>query len=214
MAVTWYELVKSEDVKRHVIHELADGTVLRYQSVRGACSFPGESAGSFVILGMEMDDKLETAPPPLVLLDEGLIEGISVDAFWSQVTDAVVAACASPLYLDLEDEPAMSAFYDFKSRNNVNVDIAQAPWVDRFRLGLGTCMDWLKEGRLDLHKDSLTRKELRSVERESLTDKPEQRFPLVNALRHCLSGFRKYAPTRPFEPGKYAGSGVQHGWMV
>ena len=212
----WHNLIRAEACKSHVLHQVETGGVIsevRFQCVRAAASPPGEGAGAYVVVGMEMDDVLEVAPAPLVLLTEGLIESFSVDSYWDRVTDAVVGACASPLYLDLDDQAVMSTFYDYKARTNVNVDVAQSPWVDAFRLGLGVCLDYLRAGRLDLHRDSLTRKELRTIEQSTLGDKPEVRWPLVNALRFCLSGFRKYAPTKPFEPGRYSGSGVK-GWMV
>jgi len=159
-----------------------------------------------------MDDVLEVAPAPLILLDEGLVESLSLDGYWDRVTDAVTATLANPLYLDIEDQGIATVFHDYQRRRGLSLDIQQAPWPDRFRLGLGTVLDWAKEGRLQLHRDSLTLRELKSIEGSTLGDKPEVKWPLTNSLRLLTAGFRKYAAAKPLTPGREFYGG-HDGWM-
>ncbi len=203
--VPWYNIINSDSTGRFIIHIVSNGGVeerIRYVSVRAGVSFPSQDAkGAVVVIGQEMDDKLEVNPTPLVLLDEWEFSGLSVDKFWDQVTDAVILHGARPVYFDVEDEANLLAFQDYCSRKKLNVDYQAAPYVDNFFAGLSTCNDWLREGRLDLHKTSKTREELKNITREHLRDSPETKFPLVNSLRHVLSGFRKYPPSKPLSLG-------------
>ena len=218
MTVRWYDLIKAERSKTAIIHEVGQGpevVVNRWQSVRAGVSFPDAGTpGAFVVIGLDVEEPFDTGPDPLVLIDEGLHEGVGIDSFWQEVTDAVTATLVRPLYLDMTDQPQMLAFYDFIGRRNLSIDFEPAPWPDRFQLGLGGVFDWFKDGRLDLHKDSKTRSELRGIEQAAVSgDHPERRFPLTNALRFVLSGFRKFPPVAPLKIGRGAPY-REGGWML
>ena len=214
--VHWYNLINSDSSGRFIIHIVMNGNDedrIRYVSVRAGVSFPSQdAAGAFCVVGQEMDDKFETAPAPLVLLDEWEFPGLSVDGFWDKVSDALVLHGAKPVYFDTEDEANLLAFQDYCSRKKLNIDYLAAPFADNFFTGLSTANDWLREGRLDLHKTSLVRNQLKSLTREDLRDSPETKFPLVNSLRHVLSGFRKYPPSKPLSLGMM-GERSPSAWM-
>jgi len=214
--VPWYHIVNSDSTGRFIIHIVMNGNVeekIRYVSVRAGVSFPSQDGkGAFVVVGQEMDDKLETAPTPLVLLDEWEFPGLSVDQFWDRVSDSLVLYGVKPVYFDATDETNLHVFMDYCDRRKLNVDYQAAPFVDNFFAGLSTCNDWLREGRLDLHKTSVTRDTLRNITRTDLQNSPETKFPLVNALRHCLSGFRKYPPVKPFNLGRMGYE--KNSWML
>jgi hypothetical protein len=218
--VPWYTLVSSDTSGKHIVHVIQNGgheQTIRYVSVRAGVSYPSEIApGAFCVVGQEMDDKLETGPSLLTLLDEWEYSGLSVDNFWNKVTDSLVLNAVSPLYLDerVQYEANLRAFQDYCDRMHLKIDFAFAPWSDNFFTGLSTANDWLSTGRLDLDKSSRTREQLKSITRDDLLDSPETKYPLVNALRHVLSGFRKYPPMKPLIPGKYTGYSREGGWMV
>ena len=214
--VPWYQLQNSDTGGRHIVHHVLNGDVeqtFRYVSVRAGVSFPSQEApGAFVVIGQELDDKLEVAPTPLVLLDEAVFTGLSVDGFWDKVTDAVVLHDAKPIYFDTQDEANLNAFQDYCNRKKLNIDYLGAPWPDNFFTGLSTANDWWSEGRLILDKTSQVRNQLKSITRADLKESPETKFPLVNALRHVLSGFRKYPPSKPLKLGMPMG--MKEGWML
>jgi hypothetical protein len=214
--VPWYNLINSDSTGKFIIHIILNGTVedkIRYVSVRAGVSFSSEEApGAFVVVGQEMDDKNEVAPTPLTLLDEWEFSGLSVDQFWDKASDALVLHGASPVYFDTQDEANLNAFQDYCSRKKLNIDYLAAPFADNFFTGLSTANDWLRERRLDLHKTSKTREQLKNITREHLRDSPETKFPLVNALRHVLSGFRKYPPSKPLSLGMMGCK--QDSWML
>jgi len=214
--VLWYQLKNSDSSGRFIIHTILNGGVeeqIRYLSVRAGVSFPSQdAAGAFVVVGQELDDKYETAPAPLVLLDEWEFTGLSVDTFWDKVTDAVVLHDAKPIYFDTQDEANLLAFQDYCNRKKLNIDYLNAPFADNFFTGLSTANDWWSEGRLILDKTSQVRNQLKSITRADLKESPETKFPLVNALRHVLSGFRKYPPSKPLKLGMPMG--MKEGWML
>jgi hypothetical protein len=169
-----------------------------------------------VVIGQEIQDKLEALPGPLILLDEWEFSGLGIDTFWDQVTDSLSLHEARPVYFDIADESNVAAFQDYLNRRKLSVDYSPAPWADNFFTGLATCNDWLREGRLDLNKSSLARAQLKNIKRDDLrdTEKPERKFPLVNALRHVVSGFRKIPSSRPLRMGEFKNLGGTGGWMI
>ena len=216
--VEWYKIISSEVTPKHTVHRVMVGgreeTIL-YASVRAGVSFPGEECpGALIVIAQETDDKFESSSPRLFLLDELEFGGLSVDRFWDAVTDALVLHHAAPLYLDIKDEVNLAALQDFCSRRDLNIDWQEAPFADNFFTGLATANDWLAQGRLELDKASRVRAQLKDVRQEDLRDKPAQRFPLVNAMRHVLSGFRKFPPAKPLELGRSMKHYGKGGWMA
>jgi len=216
----FYEVVSSFKDKciRHDVMEagIPEPVAHRYIAMRMGMTFPSDNGqGAFCVIGQEMPDKMEHNPEgPLHLLDEHVHQGLSLDEFFNKATDSYSLLCCSDLYCDTSNQPMHTGLLDFLDRAKINyVTIYDAPYRDSFYGGLAVCHDWWKAGKLILHPDSLTRLQLRGITKEDLKNDPWVKFPLVDCLRHVLSGYKKYPPSPPMLMGAY-GSFRDAGWML
>jgi hypothetical protein len=198
----------------HVVPEGTELTKVRYTSVRMGLSFPSKEAkGAYVVLGQEwLDSRLYTGTGRLLLLDEYQYQDLSLDRFFEKLTDSFTLLMCDTLYAE-EIEPYHTALSDFCDKHRLNVDLISPPYADDFFAGLSIANDWFKKNRLELDQSSMTRAELKSITKEDLDNSPEARFPLVNSLRHLVSGFRKYPPVQYKVPKRSRGHRQPHAWM-
>ena len=213
----FYHCIASEG-GRHIIHEvdIGGGAIRkeRYIGVRLGVSWPTQKAkGAYVVLGQPVQDRLDAFSPPLTLLDEYEYNGLSLDEFFGRLTDSYSLLSCEIIYCDTDNQSLYTAFLDYLDRHRLGyVTTIGAPYLKDFFAGISVANDWLTARKLELHKDSLTRAELRSISREDLRQEPELRFPLANALRFAIAGFRKFPARPPITIGR--SFDVNHGWML
>ena len=213
----FYHCINSES-GRYIIHEVDIGAGAiekeKYIGVRLGVNWPTEkSKGAYVALGQPVQDRLDVFAPPLTLLDEYVYDGLSLDEFFGRLTDSYSLLSCEIVYCDTDNQALYTALLDYLDRHHLGyVTAIGAPYLKDFFAGISVANDWLTARKLELHKDSITRAELRSISREDLQQDPALRFPLANALRFAISGFRKFPARPPITIGRPGN--MSNGWML
>jgi hypothetical protein len=140
----------------------------------------------------------------LRLLSECLHSDISIDELFQKLSDDAVRLYAESIYTNVDGEQNadfVTAFEQYRYDNNIRLgSLKQAPFAETFDIGASLVLSWLKSGRLDIPSDSIVFDQLKQFSIQDLSDRPNEKFYAINALRHCVSGFQKYGPTRPWRP--------------
>ena len=124
------------------------------------------------------------------------------------------ACAADSLYLDTADEGPHEAFLSFISEKHLHsISFLDPPWKKQFYVGVSTCADWLKSGKLKLHGDSETLAELKAIAKESLEDSPMENYPYIDSLRFVMAGFKRDSSSRRGQPHTPPGTAREQIWI-
>lgn len=204
-----YNVIKAKKSKNRITHRVAkqDGSteIKEYSAIRGGLSWPmGTVPAYHCILGEEFvyinrdDEKVQRGK--LHLLSEHEYQDMSIDLMFARLTDDVVLLHCGTVYThtDQEYQDYLEAYQDFCFEKKVRLGcLEQAPFADNFELGTKKIFDWMRTGKLVLPEKSIIREQLKRIAKQELSDKPEDKFYAINALRFAVGAFHKFKPVRP-----------------
>jgi len=202
-----YDLIRSRKDKNGPIHhELHSDTkeknIKMYSAIRAGLHWPTEeSPGYAVFLGQEKpNSKLnpDIEQGPLRLLIEREYQGLRLNDFLGQITDDSALLKADIIYSQ-PDEALKRVFWDYCDDRNVKgFRLLEAPFFDRFLLGLNRILDLDSSGDLRIDKQSLVYQQLQAISKQDLALEPETKYWRLDALRHVVSGFAKSPPPKQY----------------
>jgi len=176
----------------------------KFFSIRFALVWPtAKSPGYFCAAGEEAYDERYYAPADnrgvIQVLTEYEHQGLSLDSFFSELTDQMISNLAESCYADLKDREKLTndgfkgALYDYLDRKRLrNISVEKVPFDD-FTLRLGIVKSWDERGNLSIEKNTPLYSELQGISRADLADPDvESKFFRLNCLSYLLSGFEKY----------------------
>lgn len=184
-----------------------DGKETKYSQIFAGLSFPtGSTPGAWCVCGEEYKPlpatKFEDAPKPgrgkIVLLAEGVAEGLSTDSLYSPLTDALALYSCRKVYCNTQSEdtvPFMEGLRSYIYKNSLQANLVDAPFVDNYTWGIAQVQDFEGDDMLTIPQGR-TKEELGTIGRANLDDEPEKLYPALNAYRHCIAAFSKHHPRR------------------
>ena len=221
------QLVKTErlpngNFKRIIKGPLGDEES-KFFCIRFALVWPTPtSPGYFIGAGEEAYDEKYYAPADgrgiIKVLAEYEHKDLSLDSFFSVLTDQMISNLAECCYCDVKQKESnndfRSSLYNYLDRKNLrNISIEKAPFDD-FVLRVGIVTSWDERGSLVIEKNTPLYSELKGISRADLSDpNVEAKFFRLNCLSYLLSGFEKYKPTKPLK-GFDKNYGGREQWML
>jgi len=196
------EAVKDEDnvISHKVVGDDGEVQKIKYAAIRGGVSWPNEDApGYFCILGEEFTENdygKEGTKRKIHLLSENEVDVISLDRFFSKLTDATKLFLCESLYADIdaENEGYVLAFQKFDESNKVVGSFYPAPYSELFFLGVSIIKDWLNDGTLKVPTGSIIHEQLKGMTAIDLRESSQTKFHAVNGLRHAVTALYKHSP--------------------
>jgi len=203
-----YLIVESERQGNCIIHKVASGGVnpdiFKWAAIRAGLSWPSpNSPGFYILIGEEYLEESRYGSKSrgkLQVFAEKNYQSLFLDGLFKALTDDCALYHCGKIYTDLpmeeDDNGEASLYREYAYLNHIPLGrLEEAPYSDNFALGVSLIKRWQENGLLVLPEDSLVRRELKILTKEDLADKPEIRFPAINALRFVISAFEKFKPS-------------------
>jgi hypothetical protein len=193
----WHEFIKSDGETQSA----------RYFQICGGLSWPNDYSSAFHVflsedfIGWpESGEKAQRGK--LRLLSECLHDNASIDEIFQKLSDDAVRLHAEWIYTNVDGEQyadLVTACEEYRYDNKIRLgSLKQAPFAETSYIGASLVLNWLKSGRFDIPPVSIVFDQLKQFSIQDFGDRPDEKFYAINALRHCVSGFQKYAPSRPW----------------
>lgn len=162
------------------------------RDIRGALVWPTiNSPGYYCIFG-QRDDVTPQGKLPLQFLGEASLE-LPKQIYQKVMQDAKRFVCYE-FYNDYQDgnDELIRAFYEYcRYQRNANVKFTKAPFSKSFHIGILLIKEWIKKNALNIPNDTILREQLKNIDTADLTEKPEEKFFAVNALRFIVATVEK-----------------------
>jgi hypothetical protein len=177
--------------------------IKRYAAIRGGITWPTSKAPAyFCIVGEEYiaprctDEK---APPgPRIPIAEFMSDSLSMQNFYDRLIDLAEQMMCRDFYVDLPEERWACGYENDLNEavceQKAKVYLYDAYDKDSFILGVSRIKSDFDKGNLKIPKDSIVFSQLQALTREDLDNSPEENFYSINALRHVISSYYRYAP--------------------
>ncbi len=188
----------------HVVEDPGkDPKRIEYTAIKGGISWPTDTSPPyFCIVGQLWDGEYRRVNKKeerknLVFLNEGMSESLSLETFENKVTDSAKLYYCDSFFTDIGEE--QQVYVDSFRRYVIDHQIkkpypslTEAPYLNNFRAGISMIKEFEKEKKITFPEDSIVYKQLKTIGREHLSDKPEVNFYAVNALRFVIGAFQKF----------------------
>lgn len=181
------------------------------RDIRGALVWPTvNSPGYFCIIAQHVHPN-EQGKLPLRLLYEYEDE-LPNNVFKDLIDQARIYSCCT-YYNDFrkENEDLRTLFYEYcKYQRVTNVEIAKAPLVGKFYIGIKLIQEWVRGMALEVPEHTVLYRQLKSMHLPHLEDaNPEERFYAVNALQFLIASAEKEPWTVPTFQGAFIGESYE-----
>ena len=162
------------------------------RDIRGALVWPTLNSPGYYCIFAQRNDSTPQGKLPLQLLGE-TVEELPKHIFQNLMKDAKRLGCYE-FYNDYQDgnEELIRAFYEYsRYQRNANIKFTKAPFSKSFHIGILLIKEWVKNNALNIPNNTILRDQLKNIDTADLTEKPEEKFFAVNALRFIVATVEK-----------------------
>jgi len=162
------------------------------RDIRGALVWPTLNSPGYYCIFAQRNDPTPQGKLPLQLLGEASLE-LPKQIFQKLMQDAKRLGCYE-FYNDYQDgnEELIRAFYEYsRYQQNSNIKFTKAPFSKSFHIGILLIKEWAKNNTLNIPNNTILRDQLKNIDTADLSDKPEEKFFAVNALRFIVATVEK-----------------------
>ena len=158
----------------------------------------------YLILGELAPDKYDdkrVQRNPYYLLDEFESGNLSLNDFFSRLTDSLTLLCCNDIYCAdpwVRGKDEADLFYAYRDTMGglTNLRLIGAPFSDNFRIGISQLMDTINGGLVQIPKTSLVWENLETFRKKDAfrEPSPEKTFYRLRCLAFGICGFLKFRP--------------------
>ena len=224
MAFMDYTVIGSERLKNIVKVSYVGGPggpgIERFTDVRGGLAWSSSTSPMFAVVVGELapDANLAHNEPIYELLHEKELGGIDLEQKFNAVGDisCLFANCEWWCAFLEKYDAQKESWWDYQGRKpQQGGDIQPAPYENDYRTGLEICKSLLNRNKLLLPKTSVVHAQLANfAEADLALPDVAQKYFAINALRFCITAFRRYAPIRADNISMHTQNGEAQGWML
>ncbi len=177
-------------------------TVFFCRDIRGALVWPTLNSPGYYCIFAQRNDATSQGKLPLHFLGEVAAE-LPKQVFQKLVEHSKKLACRE-FYHDYQEqnEELIRAFYEYCRYQRIsNIQFTRAAFAKSFHIGISLIKEWAKDNALKVPEGTILRDQLKDIGTVDLTEKPEEKFFAVNALRLLIGSFEK----NPQQPPSFFG---------